>query len=184
MKTETFNPWPIIRWLVVALIYAGTVAIAVDQVRTKDRELVDANEKIANIKSGIKILSKQLTNVADRNAAMMDKTDQIKNGLLSVKGSLEEQLKDATKLKAFEELGPMLARRVEIQEHAKLLAGQLKDIEEEYAAASSPEMKAAAKTKDVALTKRVTDLTTEVSALDAKIRKKRVVAEFPRSNER
>ena len=47
MKSESLSYWPIIRWASVGLIYAGTIAIAVDQVRTKDRELMVAEGKLA-----------------------------------------------------------------------------------------------------------------------------------------
>lgn len=46
MKAEHLNPWAIIRWAVVALLFAGTVTIAVDQMKTKDRALAAAKREI------------------------------------------------------------------------------------------------------------------------------------------
>lgn len=47
MKSEPLSCWSIIRWASVCLIYAGTIAIAVDQVKTKDGELMVAEGKLA-----------------------------------------------------------------------------------------------------------------------------------------
>ena len=39
MKAESNNTWTIVRWALVALIYAGTLAIAIDPVKTRDKRI-------------------------------------------------------------------------------------------------------------------------------------------------
>jgi septal ring factor EnvC (AmiA/AmiB activator) len=34
---ETSNPWPTVRWMAAALIFTGTVAVAIDQVKFTER---------------------------------------------------------------------------------------------------------------------------------------------------
>ena len=34
---ETSNPWPTVRWMAAALVFTGTVAVAIDQVKSTER---------------------------------------------------------------------------------------------------------------------------------------------------
>ena len=49
---KTMNPWVMIRWALVAVIYAATLAISIDQIREKT-DKISAMEKDASILSEV-----------------------------------------------------------------------------------------------------------------------------------
>lgn len=53
MKLPSLNPWLIIRWSFVALLFAGTIAVAVDQVATRDRKVSELKSKITAMQKSI-----------------------------------------------------------------------------------------------------------------------------------
>lgn len=44
------KPWVLVRWSAVALIYAGTIAVAVDQVKTRDAEIAKLEQRGNSLK--------------------------------------------------------------------------------------------------------------------------------------
>lgn len=53
MKETETNPWPLIRWAVAALIYAGTIAIAVDQVKSSRADVEKQAKEVLEVKKAL-----------------------------------------------------------------------------------------------------------------------------------
>jgi len=83
MKLNELNHWRIVRWTAAAAIYAGTVAIAVDQVRTKSAALADAETRLAEIHRISDSMGQRIRKLDEGNQAMMQATEQLKDGILA-----------------------------------------------------------------------------------------------------
>lgn len=180
MKNQSHNPWPLIRWMAVAVAFALTIGIAWDQVKTKDRELTAANAKIAKMMAGLAEIKKANKEMIGSTSELLNAANLMKTGLEQVKTGLDQRQKDDAKMAALEELGPLLEKRVKIQEKVKALPALAAAIEAELAAATTPEATAAAKAKDAALVQLISDMKQDLLALDARIKVLRIVGELPR----
>lgn len=77
------SPWRIIRWIAAAAVYAATLAIAVDQVRTKSAALEDAERQLAEIRKSSAVIGHGLQNMAELNRESMELTEKLKAGLIA-----------------------------------------------------------------------------------------------------
>ena len=174
MKTESLNPWLIIRWSLVALIYAGTVAIAVDQVKTKDKELVAANAKIGKMKAGLANVTKGLDGLAAGNSAMIANVGQMEKGLLAVQSGLAEQAKTNKALADLSEHAVLVTQWTQLEKDGKAAAEKLTAAETKRLAAKTPTEAIAAIADEKMLISDVTALTERMKANSA--RRKELVA--------
>ena len=89
MKTETLNPWLIIRWAFVVALFAGTVAVAVDQVRTKDKAIAEARAEIARHKAAFENLTNEARELGKEAAEYAVSLQQIEGQLDAIKTQVQ-----------------------------------------------------------------------------------------------
>lgn len=94
MKLE--NTWVIIRWVLVAVIYAATVGISIDQVKIRDAK------------------------VAKLEATQLETKKALK-GIKELAGSMEDTAKSGLQLSKVYELRALTLQQLQKQEEAKLL---------------------------------------------------------------
>jgi hypothetical protein len=70
---KLMNPWPIIRWAVVTLLFAGTALIAMDQIKTRDAALCVANTKNDFLKNELLKASQRAAEIAKGAAKTEEK---------------------------------------------------------------------------------------------------------------
>lgn len=109
MKTE--NPWVIIRWFLVVAVYVATLAIAVDQVRSRNKRIADLEAWQTNSKKLHKNISSGLVH-------QMDSLKQIQSDVETV----QDNNAKAAKLL---ELTTLTAQRLQKQDEGKILTDKL-----------------------------------------------------------
>lgn len=73
LKTGILNPWIIVRWAVAAALFAGTGAIAVDQVRERDQRISELWTALVKMEK----LANQAIDIANKNnAAAIENTER------------------------------------------------------------------------------------------------------------
>lgn len=133
------NPWVIIRWAFVAALFAGTVAIAVDQVRTRDKALVAAYAKIDKLKNGLAGVSQGLGKVADSNTDLMEATAQMQSGLSMVQSGMVAQAENSKVLADLSEHTALMVEWTQMEKEAKVIIERLKAAETARLNAKTPE---------------------------------------------
>ena len=71
-RTDILNPWIIVRWAVAAALFVGTLAIAVDQVRERDRRISDLCTALVKMEK----LANQAIDMASKNNASAIETTE------------------------------------------------------------------------------------------------------------
>lgn len=78
MKTESSNPWPLIRWMTVAVVFGLTIGIAWDQVKTRDKDLASSAKDLAALRSQVADLKKvqrENTKLVEQVASLTQQND-------------------------------------------------------------------------------------------------------------
>jgi hypothetical protein len=83
MNTMKTTPWPLVRWGAATALYLATLGIAIDQVRTKNAALADAEARLAEIHRISDSMGQRIRKLDEGNQAMMQATEQLKEGLLA-----------------------------------------------------------------------------------------------------
>jgi len=115
MKTD--NPWVIVRWALVAVVYAATLAIAIDQVR-------DRNKQIAKLEAWKTNARKLLTDASSGIDRQMADTQAVVAGLETVKTGLIDQQANLAKAAKLQELLALTAQRQQKVEESRILAAR------------------------------------------------------------
>ena len=112
------NPWIIIRWALVIVIYVATLAIAIDQLRDRDKQ-------IAELETWKTDTRKVLNNVSSGIDQEMASSQQVASGLEAVKTSLIDQQANLAKSEKLQELLALTAQRLQKQAEGKILTDKL-----------------------------------------------------------
>ena len=115
---KEINPWVIVRWALVVVIYAATLAIAIDQVRIRDRKIAGLETLKKDVQKGLGVIASQVDGLKDNNIDTTASLDKLKLDLV-------QQEADQAKAAKLAELIVLTAQRLQKQAEGNLLTDKL-----------------------------------------------------------